>query len=97
MNFRRRMPQLTFQVHMDNSICHNGSKVVSKLEKHHLSRLPHPPHSPEVSLSGFWLSGVLKVILEDREFNSNDETEEVIASAWNDFAFDRTRFGVSRQ
>jgi hypothetical protein len=42
VNFHRRIPQATFWVHMDNSMCHNGSKVVSKFEKHHVSRLPHP-------------------------------------------------------
>jgi hypothetical protein len=35
-----------FWVHTDNSICHNESKVASKFEKHHASRLPHPLYSP---------------------------------------------------
>jgi hypothetical protein len=34
-NFRRRMPLATFWVDMDNSMGYNGSKVVSKFDKHH--------------------------------------------------------------
>jgi hypothetical protein len=41
-NFRRRMPLATFWVRMDNSMGHNGSKIVSKFDKHHIARLPYP-------------------------------------------------------
>jgi hypothetical protein len=34
------------------------------------------------------LFGMLKGIRKDREFNLNDEIEEVIASAWNGLSFD---------
>jgi hypothetical protein len=37
LNFRRRMPLATFWVHMDHSMCHNGSKVVSKFDKHNIA------------------------------------------------------------
>jgi hypothetical protein len=36
-NFRRRMALATFWVHMNNSIGHNGSKVVSEFDKHHIA------------------------------------------------------------
>jgi hypothetical protein len=36
-NFRRRIPRATFWVHMDNSMCHNGSKAVSKFDGHHIA------------------------------------------------------------
>jgi hypothetical protein len=74
-NFRRRMPLASFWVHMDNSMDHNGSKVVSRLDKHHIARLPHPPDSPDVIPCNFWLFGMLKGILKDREFYSQDEIE----------------------
>jgi hypothetical protein len=53
LNFRRRMPLATFWVHMDNSMCHNGSKVVSKFDKHHFARLPHPSYSRGLSPCDF--------------------------------------------
>jgi histone-lysine N-methyltransferase SETMAR len=60
LNFRRRMPLATFWVHMDNSMCHNRSKVASKFDKHHIARLPHPPYSRNLSPCDFWLFGMLK-------------------------------------
>jgi histone-lysine N-methyltransferase SETMAR len=87
-NFGRRMPLATFWVHMDNSMCYNGSKVVSKFDKHHIARLPHPPYSPDLSPCNFWLFWMLKGILKDEEFHSHDEIEEAITMAWNDLTFD---------
>jgi hypothetical protein len=34
---------------MEDSMCHNESKVASKFEKHHVWRLPHPLYSPDMS------------------------------------------------
>jgi transposase len=80
-NFHRRMPRPTFYVHMDNSMCHNGLKVVSKFDKHCITRLPYPPYSPDLSPIDFWVFGMLKVNLKDREFHSHDEIEEAITMA----------------
>jgi hypothetical protein len=76
-NFRRRMPLATFRVHMDNSMCQNGSKVVSNFDKHHIARL-RQPYSPDLIPCDFWLFRMLKGILKDREFHSHDEIEEAI-------------------
>jgi hypothetical protein len=38
-NFPRGMPHAIFWVHTDNSMCHNGSKGVSKFDKHHIVAL----------------------------------------------------------
>jgi hypothetical protein len=73
---------------MDNSTCHNGSKVASKFEQHHIFGLPHPPYSPDISPCDFWLFGLLKGIMKDGEFRSHEEIEEAITVAWNDLAFE---------
>jgi hypothetical protein len=91
-NFRRRTPLATFWVDMDTLMCHNGSKVGSKFDKHHIARVPLPPYSTDFSPCDFWLFGMLKGILKDREFRSHDEIEEAIAMAWNDLTFN----GVQR-
>jgi hypothetical protein len=88
LNFRRRKPGSTLWVHMDNSTCHNGSKVASKFEKHHIFRLPHPPYSPDRSPCDFWLFGLLTGIMKDGEFHSHDEIEVVITVVWNDHTFE---------
>jgi hypothetical protein len=39
---------------MDKSICHNGLKLASKFEKHHVLRLPHPRYSPGIIPCDFY-------------------------------------------
>jgi histone-lysine N-methyltransferase SETMAR len=78
LNFRRQKTGSTLWVHMDNSMCHNWSKVMSKMKKSHISRMPYPPYSPDISPCDFWLSGMSTQILRDREFSSSDETEDMI-------------------
>jgi hypothetical protein len=73
---------------MDNSTCHNGSKVASKFEQRHIFRLPHQPCSPDISPCDFWLFGLLKGIMKDRKFHSHDEIEEAITVAWNNLTFE---------
>jgi hypothetical protein len=87
-NFRHRMPLATLWVHMDNSMCYNGSKIVSKFHKHHITRWPHSPYSRGLGPLDFWLSGMLKWMLKDREFHAHDEIEETIPMTWNDLTFD---------
>jgi hypothetical protein len=90
-DFRRRMPLATFWVHMDNSMGHNGPKVVPEFDKHHIARLPHSPYSPYLSPCDFWIFGMLKGILKDREFHSHDEIEDAMTMAWNDLTFDEVQ------
>jgi hypothetical protein len=80
-NFLRRMPLATFWVHMDNSTCDIGSKVVPKFDKHHIARLPHLLYSADLSPCDCWLFGMSKGILNDREFHLHDEIEEGIPMA----------------
>jgi hypothetical protein len=96
LNFRCQKTGSTFWVHMDKSVCHNGSKVTLRIKKSHISRMPHPPYSSDVSQYDFWLFGMFKQILRDREFSSSDEIEDAIAQAWNDLtlATSRACFGT---
>jgi hypothetical protein len=83
LSFTRDMPESTFRVQIDNSMCHNGAKIASEFEKYHLVRMPHLPYSPDISPCDFWLFGMLKGIPRDWEFISSDEIEVVIADVWN--------------
>jgi hypothetical protein len=85
------MPLATFWAHMDNSMRHDGSKVVLKFDNHHPAQLPHPVYSPDLSPCDFWLFGILKGILKDREFHSHDEIEEAMRMAWNDLTVDEAQ------
>jgi hypothetical protein len=70
--------RINFWVHIDNSMYHNGSTVTSKIKKNGISRMPHPPDSPDRSPCDFWLFGMLKQILRDREFSLSDEIDDAI-------------------
>jgi hypothetical protein len=62
---------------------HNGAKITSEFQNLHLARMPHPPDSPDISPCDFWLFGLLKGILKDREFVSSEAIEIAIADVWN--------------
>jgi hypothetical protein len=82
------MPQSTVWIRMDGLMCNIGLKMMSKFEEHHPSGLPHPFYDSDKGPCDFWLLGMLKGFLTDREFNSNDEIQELIALVWNELPFD---------
>jgi hypothetical protein len=84
----RRNPGSTFWVDMDNSMCHNGSKIESKVRKHDLFRMPRAPDSPDISPYDFWLFDMLKGIFKDQESPSGDEIGEAMTKTWNDLTLD---------
>jgi hypothetical protein len=47
----------------------------------------HLPYSPDINPCDFWLFGMLKQILRDREFSSSDESEGAIAQVWKNLIF----------
>jgi hypothetical protein len=49
--------------------------------------MPNPPYSPGISPCNFWIFGVVKKILRDREFSSSDEIDDAIAQVWDDIIF----------
>jgi hypothetical protein len=91
LSFHRCMLGSTFAVGMDSSLCHNGSKVMSKFGKHDVSRFLPPPYSPDISLCDFWVFGMLKGLLKDQELSSSDEIEMVITRVWDDLTFDNVQ------
>jgi hypothetical protein len=49
LSFHRRMPESIVWVHMDNSMCHNESNMMSKFGKHHVSQSPYSPDITHVT------------------------------------------------
>ena len=62
--------------HQDNAPCHKSMETMVKLNELSFELLPHPPHSPNLASSDYWLFSDLKKILQGKRFGSN---EEVIA------------------
>jgi hypothetical protein len=88
MSFARPKPGSTFWAPMDTSMWHTGAKITSEFQKHHLARMPHPPYSPDISPCDFWLFGMLKGILKDRELVSSEEIEVANPDVWNSLTSD---------
>ena len=62
--------------HQENAPWHKSIKTMIKLNELSFELLPHPPYSPDLAPSDYWLFSDLKKILQGRRFGSN---EEVIA------------------
>jgi transposase len=77
-----------FSVHMDNSMSHNGAKIIKKLEKRHVARAPHPPYSPNLSPCDFWLFGILKQKMKERAFQSEEQNLVAITESWKELTFE---------
>jgi hypothetical protein len=90
-NEKRRMSRKegfpAFSVHMDNSMCQKGNKISEKLAKRSIERALHRPYSPDISPYDFWLFGLRKHKMKDREFQSQQAILTVVAKMGNDLTF----------
>ena len=53
--------------------CHKSLKTMAKLYELGFELLPHPPYSPDLAPSDYWLFAQLKKWLAGRKFHSNNE------------------------
>ena len=63
------------QIHYlhDNARPHTAAKSVQKLTDIGFTVLPHPPYSPDLAPSDFYLFSPLKSAIRGRDFNEADE------------------------
>lgn len=73
---RPHMQRKKILFHQDNAPCHKSMKTMAKLNELGFHLLPHPPYSPDLAPSDYWLFADLKKMLQGKRFGSN---EEVIA------------------
>ena len=57
---RLHMVKKKILFHQDNAPCHKSIKTMAKLHELHFKLLPHPPYSPDLAPSDYWLSADLK-------------------------------------
>ena len=62
--------------HQYNAPCYKSMETMVKLNELSFELLPHPPYSPDLAISDYWLFAELKKMLQGKRFGSN---EEVIA------------------
>jgi hypothetical protein len=70
----------------------NGRKVTDELDNLKLYRIPHPLYSQDLSLSDFWLSGMLKHKIKDREFQTIETIMTTVHRGWNEPGLENLQF-----
>lgn len=65
-------------IHMDNARPHRSKVTTAHLTQFDFRAAPHPPYSPDLAPSDFFLFGVLKHRLEGKKFANPDELLEAI-------------------
>ena len=70
-------------VHADNARPHVSRKVKEYLEGQSLRTAPHPPYSPDLAPSDFFLFGDVKRMLQGSEFQATEELLEAVVAILN--------------
>jgi hypothetical protein len=67
---RSQRPRHLVTVHFDNAPIHNTNLVAECLERRKLTRMSHPPYSPDLAPCDFFLFGYLKGKLAGQSFDT---------------------------
>ena len=59
--------------HQVNAPCHKPITTMAKLHELYFKLLPHPPYSPDLAPSDYWLFAHLKRMLQGKKFGSNEK------------------------
>jgi histone-lysine N-methyltransferase SETMAR len=65
-------------IHMDNSPIHKPKVAIQKIVSMRVKLAPHPPYSPNLAPSDFFLVGYIKQKIAGHEFVSPDDLLEAI-------------------
>jgi hypothetical protein len=88
VRFRLKHSGGNFFLHMDNLRCDNGKKITAEIEHRRLARAPHSPYSPDLSLYDFWLFGLMKHSLKDREIQGVRALISALGNSRDDLTFE---------
>jgi hypothetical protein len=61
---------------MNNARIHTARATQEKLDVSRFKRRPQPHYNPDIALSDFFIFGRLKIQMERREYNGEDELYE---------------------
>ena len=59
--------------HQDNALCHKSLTTLAKFDELSFKLLPHPPYSPDLAPSDYYLFAGLKKMLQGKRFYSYEE------------------------
>jgi transposase len=75
-------------VHVDNATAHNSRMTRNFFEHNPLKKLPHPPYSPDISPSDFYLFGKVKRALVGQEIPDEVSLLHAVAEILNGISTD---------
>ncbi|GFU41928.1 histone-lysine N-methyltransferase SETMAR [Trichonephila clavipes] len=85
---RPHLQKKKIMYHQDNAPSHTSAVAMTKIHELRFELLDHPPYSPDLAPSNFFLSSHLKIALGGQRFSSN---EEAITFVSNYFAEKKRR------
>ena len=86
--------------HKDNALCHKSTiATMVKQQELHFELLLHPPYSPDLAPSDYWLFADLKRMLLGKRFGSNEEVISEIEAYFEakDKSFNKKRHRIVRE
>ena len=85
--YRKAKEQKTkYVIHMDNSPVHNSSHTHFFIKDSGIARADHPPYSPDLATSDFWLFGALDNMKIDQSFDSPEDILDWIQEKFDTFS-----------
>ena len=78
-------------LHLDNCKVHNSKYTQLEIEKSVFKRAPHPPYSPDIAPSDFFLFGYVKDKLEGQSFTEREALYEAISNIIQEIPFEMKR------
>jgi histone-lysine N-methyltransferase SETMAR len=80
--------------HQDNAPAHKSVSAMGKLRDLHYELLEHPPYSPHLAPSDFYLKPKLKLFLAGQRFSSNQEATAAVERYFADLTKNHYRDGI---
>ena len=71
-------------LHFDKARPHISNKSIQYMELNGLNKVPHPPYSPDIAPSDFFLFGYTKDKLQGCSFNTREELLDAIRQIWDE-------------
>lgn len=84
----RRKHSKKYSIHMDNAKPHTSVQTKSWISKSEFVQIEHPPYSPDIAPSDFYLFGNLKTNLKGKEFENEEELLRFISDFLNHISHD---------
>jgi transposase len=78
-------------IRADNGTPYTARKILNFFQENHLGMAPHPPYSPDLAPSDFFLFGHVKHVLEGAEFPSEKDLLAAIHSVLSNMTGDTLR------